>query len=122
MAGILSRVPGIVSKALSGAGIVTPATISRPGSRVSDGRGGFTAGAPDEFECAAIVTDYTDFQRSLSEGAITIRDRRAIVTAQGLAIAPQNGDTFTQDGQSWKVIQAVRDPAAATFDVQLRPA
>jgi hypothetical protein len=91
---ILQSLPGIVSGAL----------------------GGLT-----DYACRAILLDYSDALRGLSGGAIAIQDRKATVMAATLAAIPDQGDKFSIGGRRWSVIKVGRDPAAATYDLQLRP-
>lgn len=118
---LLSRLPGVVARALNGAGLMEDGEITRPGARVADGRGGFTAGAGAEYPCKLLIVDYSDALRSLANGAIGIRDRRAIVLADGLSITPAVSDSLSALGEVWTVITVKRDPASATYELQIRP-
>jgi len=119
--GILDGVPLIISNAL-GASVMKAATLKKYGAKVSDNRGGQTAGAATEHDARALILDYSDFTRAQSGGAILIQDRKAIVIAHGLTVTPERGDGFEQTGEgAWTVIDVSRDPASATFELQLRP-
>lgn len=118
---LLSRLPGVVARALNGAGVMEDGEITRPGARVADGRGGFTAGGGVDYPCKLLVADYSDALRSLANGAIGIRDRRAIVIADELSITPTVSDLVSALGETWAVIAVKRDPASATYELQIRP-
>jgi hypothetical protein len=124
---LLDPIPGIVAGAL--APVMKRAALFEPGVPVSDGRGGRTAGTPIEHSCAALGLDYSDALRSLSNGAIEINDRKLIVMAASLPVTlrPRRGWKVSAqiDGvaaEDWTVIAVKRDPAGATFELQLRPA
>lgn len=117
---LLDGVPGLIASAL-GSTLMKPATLKKYGAKTADGRGGFTAGAATDHSCLGLVTDYSDFSRVALAGAIQVRDRKAIVIASGLTVVPAIGDGFSLDGE-WTVINVGRDPAAATYELQLRPA
>ena len=118
---LLSRLPGVVARALNGAGVMEDGEITRPGVRVADGRGGFTAGAGVDYPCKLLIADYSDVLRSLANGAIGIRDRRAIVIADELSITPTVSDLVSALGETWAVIAVKRDPASAAYELQIRP-
>jgi hypothetical protein len=124
--GALSRLPGIVANALGSAlgDDLKTATLTKPGAATADGRGGETRAAGSSFDCKAIMSDYSDNAIAFSGGKITEKDRTALVLGATLqaGIIPKNGDGFAIDGESWTVIRAIRDPAQAAWQLQLRPA
>jgi hypothetical protein len=121
--GILDTLPGIIDGALTGAGLMRSASISRANGYTSDGRGGRIATHAAAVTCRALVVDYSDAMRGLSNGAIMASDRKAIVMGASLSVAPSVDDVFIDpDGREWKVIRASRDPAGASYELQLRPA
>jgi hypothetical protein len=119
--GILDQIPGIIASAT--ADIMGPLTLSKPGARTPDGRGGYTAGTATDCACRGLILDYSDFARAASAGAITDKDRKALIVSRSLesGIAPAVGDTITEGASGWRVVRVVRDPAGATYEVQLRP-
>lgn len=114
---ILDGIPAIVSGALDG--LMKDATLSKY-AKASDGRGGRTAGAATNHAVRSLILDFSDFERGMSEGSIKIADRKAIVMTQGMTVAPAIGDGFALEGE-WSIIAVKRDPAAATYELQLRP-
>lgn len=127
MPGPLSQLPGIIDGALTqalGDGVL-PASLIKPGGRVSNGRGGWTDnGSPQEHACRGLLTNYSDFVRNASAGAITIRDRKALIMGASLpaGVVPSEGDKLQIGGASWTILSVARDPAAATYKLHLRPA
>ena len=119
MTSILDTLPAIVHGAL-GVAVFKAATITAH-VRTSDGRGGREISASVPYECRALISDYSDFFKVSSGGAIQVRDRRAIVLGHGLSALPEIGFSFTQDGEDWSVIAVKRDPAGATYELQVRP-
>lgn len=118
MAGILSRLPAIVSGALSST--FDDCTIERE-TMTADGRGGFEASTEANHDAKGLVLDYSDFARSASGGSIAASDRKVIILGHGLAITPRVGDLVTIGGARWRAISVSRDPAAATYEIQGRP-
>lgn len=114
----LAKVPGIVSKSLDP--MMKAAVLTKTAARAPDGRGGFTKATTDH-DCRAMITRYSDKLIAASEGVIGVKDRKAIVIAQSLIVTPERGDGFTLDG-SWTVENVDKDPAGATFVLQLKPA
>lgn len=118
--GVLDSIPGIVAQALGP--IFKPATLTVASAKTPDGRGGFTR-STTAHACQAILTDYSDALRALSNGSIALRDRKAIIIAKSLpaGVAPAIGDTLTIEGEDWAAVTVKRDPASATFEIQARP-
>lgn len=104
--------------------LMRPVTLHAPGTPTSDGQGGQIAGTPINHACAGLVTDYSDALKAISNGAIQVNDRKLTVTAASMpaGIVPQIGWGVTADGGAWAVIAVKRDPAGATYDLQVRPA
>lgn len=117
--GILDRVPGIVNAAM-GSLVFSDATLKVPGTQTADGQGGFTAGAPTERACKALVDDYSDYRRQAL--GIPANDRKIIVLAASIAsgAVPEPGYTINAEGRDWLIIGVNRDPASATYELQAR--
>lgn len=103
------------------------ATLHVPAAGTSDGRGGFTPGAPADHPCKAIVTDYSDYRRQ-SLG-IPATDRQIIVLAASLpaGVVPAKGHSITASDPSkagaqtkFEVIGKTGDPASALWKLQGR--
>lgn len=104
-----------------------PGTLTVPGGRVSDGRGGYTATDTADHPCLALVTDYSDYRR-LTLG-IPATDRLVLVLAASLpaGIIPAKGQKITaldpSNGltpRAFEVIAKSGDPAGALFKLQAR--
>lgn len=119
---ILASLPGIVA-GVAGS-LFHAATLREPGDDVPDGQGGYIPGAATNIPCAALLADYSDALRGLSNGAIEARDRKATVLGASLPAGkvPQIGWGVAIEGSEWSVVRVVRDPAGATYDLQIRPA
>ncbi len=115
--GILDTLPGKIAGALDG--LMRDATLTQF-AKATDNRGGRTEDDGTDYDIRALVTEYSEFTRSLAGGRIAVSDRKAIVLANGLAVNPKIGDAFTQ-GATWNVVDVSSDPARATFELHLRP-
>lgn len=104
--------------------LMRPVSLHAPGAPTDDGQGGEIPGVPVDHACSGLVTDYSDALKAISNGAIQVNDRKLIVTATSMpaGIVPQIGWGVTAEGSAWAVIAVKRDPAGATYDLQVRPA
>lgn len=104
-----------------GSGLLPATLISRaPGSRTS---GSLTSGTnPDEATASArgIIDDYA---AGLVDGSLIQKDDRRVLllaeTISGGAI-PKPNDSVTIEDVTYRVIRVQRDPAAATYTLQVR--
>lgn len=113
---ILDSIPQIVADAT--AGVARDITYHKPGEPTSDGWGGWTPGTPQDIACKGIVDDYSAVARSVA--GIPANDRRIIIFAATLAHTPKPNETLTAEGRTWTIIAVNRDPAAATWEIQVR--
>ena len=104
-----------------------PGTLTVPGERVSDGRGGYLPLERPEHPCLALVTDYSDYRRQTL--GIPATDRQVLVLAASLpaGIVPAKGQKITaldpSNGltpRAFEVIAKSGDPAGALFKLQAR--
>jgi hypothetical protein len=98
-----------------------PATLHHviPGTRTSD----LTAGTqPTETTHSArgIIDDYKEGQ--FKGDLILVGDRRVLLIGNSISPAqvPEPGDGVTIEGVRYKCIRVERDPAAATYTIQVR--
>lgn len=112
----LDSIPASINAAFSS--IFRDATLSKPGARTTDGRGGATLGAATTYACKGLVDDYTAFQRQAL--GIPANERKIIILAAGIASAavPVPGDSLTIQGRTWSVVEVKSDPANATYEVR----
>ena len=117
--GILDRIPAIVNGAL-GSLVYRDATLKVPGTPTSDGQGGTIPGTPTERACKALVDDYSDYRRQAL--GIPANDRKIIVLAASVAAGavPAVGHTINAEGRDWLIVSVTRDPASATYELQVR--
>lgn len=95
-------------------------TLSRPTRTGGDVRP--VEGAPQEYACTYVVTDYT--QREIDGTRIKAEDKRVYISAVGLEIEPALSDRLVEpDGNVYKVIQGrPLRPAGTTvlWELQVR--
>lgn len=117
--GILDRLPDIIANAL-GPAVFSDGYLIPRGERTSDGQGGFRTTPGDPVSCKLLVTDYSDYRR-LAVG-IPATDRKIIILAATLAddVEPAPGLAVTAEGRDWQIVAVARDPAAATWELQVR--
>jgi len=116
--GVLDPIPAILNAAL--ANVFRNATLKVPTTPSADGQGGATPGTPTSRACKALVDDYSDARRQAL--GIPANDRRIIILAASVASGaiPAVGCTVTAEGRDWQVISVARDPAFATYELQVR--
>lgn len=113
---ILDDLPDVIAEALDD--VFRPAVLLVPGSKVSDGQGGWKPGPAVEYPCKALVDDYSDMRRATS--GIQTNDRKIIILAASVSVQPAVGHAIRAEGRDWQIISLSRDPAAATWECQGR--
>lgn len=113
---ILDELPDILAEALDD--VFRDGVLKVPGTRTSDGQGGWINGDPVEHSCKALVDDYSDMRRA--SAGIPANDRRIIILASTLGAEPQVGHTIHAEGRDWQIVALGRDPAGATWEAQAR--
>lgn len=113
---ILDDLPGVMAEALDD--VFRDGILKVPGTRTSDGQGGWINGDPVEYPCKALVDDYSDMRR-VSAG-IPANDRKIIILSANLDVEPQVGHTLNAEGRDWQIVALARDPAKATWEAQGR--
>lgn len=102
-------------------------TLTVPGSRVSDGQGGWTDGDPVLHPCKVLLTDPSDYRR-IALG-IPATDRLALVLGASLpsGVIPGAGHKITAPDplqglalKTFDVIGKTSDPAGALYRLQAR--
>lgn len=109
--GILDDLPKIVKDA-TGDLLFKDASLTPTASRVSDGRGGYTETPGAAVTVKALVTNYSDFVRAA--GNIGEDERKVIILGHDID-PPEPGNIVELEGETWKLVDAVRDPAKATY-------
>lgn len=117
---LLDDLPGIMNDAM-GAALFSPAILYKITGRISDGRGGFVS-TFSEYECSAIVTEYSDLARGADD--IPAKDRKVLILSASLPgyVTPKPNDIIVIADQPWGLIRVDQDPARATFEAQATPA
>jgi hypothetical protein len=115
---ILDDLPALIGDALGST--FRDGSISVPGAQTSDGQGGYTTAAATVSTCKLLVEDFSDFRRA--SAGIPANDRKIIILASTIspAVVPVVGWTVTAESRDWQIIAVVRDPAAATYELQAR--
>lgn len=113
-------IAGLVSKNI-GPGLPA-ATLTKitQGSRTT---GSLTGGAnptSTAHSCKAVLSDYNDYQ--MSNTVIQTGDRKVLILTNTISggVVPAMGDKITIEGATYNIIRAKRDPAAATYECQVR--
>ena len=112
-------IKGIVADALSGQLVSGTLTEVQVGVRAADSTEGRAQVAVDHaFE--GIIDDYTD--REIFGTSIEAGDRRVLIITGLLATAvvPEPNWRVTIEGSTYRVIAVKRDPAEATYTLQVR--
>lgn len=116
--GVLSDLPGVIAEALGD--VLSAAEFLKAAGRTPDGRGGFMPSAVISYPCRGIVSDYSQFKRSMSGGVIAENDREIIIAAKTLAPTPAVGDSVRINGATFRVEDVSSDPARATWTLRGR--
>lgn len=104
---------------------VLPAVLHKPGAKAECDPDDPTAapqpGPPTDHPCRGFVEDYSP---ALIDGNLILAgDRKVILLGGTLDVEPEGGqdrDTVTIEGTLYRVWSVRRDPAAATFTLQVR--
>lgn len=119
MAGLLT---GGIAKIVAGAtkSVTYAISLVRPVSAA--GSNAWDTGTVTEttYACRGMVSDYTEFQ--INGKNIQVGDRKILIIANTLAtgIVPVPDDHIVAQGETYLIIQVVRDPATATYLCQVR--
>ena len=70
------------------------------------------------YTCKAIVETYDE--RFRLDGTVKSNERKMLILASTLAVTPAPNDRITIRGQSYTVIDAMTDPALATWELKVR--
>lgn len=124
----MSIVDGLAAEALAdfgedfGDGVLTV-----PGTRTSDGQGGWIDGSPTPHPCRALLTDYSDFRRQAL--GIPATDRQVLVLGASLpaGVIPGAGHKVTVADpafgltlRTFDIVGRSGDPAGALYKLQVR--
>lgn len=88
----------------------------KAGERIPDGRGGYTTGPATNHPCRGWIADYDDLSKLAAMRPIT--DRKVVILADTLAVAPTISDRVTVDGQTYRIRSVSTDPAGAAWVLQ----
>jgi hypothetical protein len=120
MTAILDQVAAIVYAAAGNLGGTTwDVTVKQKGAATVDAYGGFTASSTD-YTGRGFLEDYTDAARQM--GGIPLTDRKALLFTSSFTsgLVPAAGDMLTVEGSTLEIISVKRDPASATWALQVR--
>ena len=117
---LLDQIADLVYAAASPVGGTTwDVTVKQKGAATVDAYGGFTASTTD-YTGRGFLEDYTDAARQM--GGIALTDRKALLFTPSFTagLVPAAGDMLTVESSTYEVISVARDPAAATWTLQVR--
>lgn len=117
---LLDDLPDIMNGAL-GPALFSPAILYKVTGRIGDGRGGFVS-TFSEYQCSAIITDYSDFARGVD--GIPAKDRKVLILSASLPgyVIVKPNDIIVIADQAWGLVKVDQDPAGATYEGQGSPA
>lgn len=109
-----------LAKALKQAKLSKAATLTRLAAGTRTTAAGGTHPTSIDYACRGFVDDYA---AGLVDGTlITAQDRRVMLVARSLAVAPIVGDRITIESATYAVQRVTRDPATAMWTLQARGA
>jgi hypothetical protein len=94
--------------------------VITPGTRSAADRTAGTQPTTVNHTCEGVVDLY--HESMIGSGRVEMGDRKVILIAKSLpsTVIPKAGDTITIEGQTWDCIWVERDPATATYGIQVR--
>ena len=113
-------IAGIVAQSIGPGVLPTVLTKVTPGTRTPGDLTGGTNPTTTDYSARGFLDDYRDFQ---IDGTIIQRgDRIALLIGDTIASSqvPEPGDKITVEGATYNVVNVKRDPAAATYECQVR--
>ena len=90
------------------------------GSRTSGSLTGGKNPTSTDHTCRGFIDDYQD--RQIDGAIIRVGDRKVTILGASItpAVVPKTNDTVTVEGTTFTVIRVQRDPAGATYTLQVR--
>ena len=111
---------GGIAKIVQGATKLVTYSISLSRTTIAAGNEAWEVGVTSEtaYPCRGVVIDYKDYR---IDGTVIKRgDRQVMVIANTLSVVPVSGDKITAQGAIYFVVNVSRDPATATWTLQVR--
>lgn len=108
----------ILRESVEAADVADDIVVTHRERVVNEDSGAVTSDTLVPYTCRGLVVDYTAFERAQS--SIEANDRRVLIEQGSLAIKPDFSDTITANGETFRVVRVVGDPANAMWDVQVR--
>jgi hypothetical protein len=115
---------GIVADAIDQAGGLLDATLTKktPGTRNPSDLTAGTNPTSTSYSCKGVVSDYST--RLIDGTLVATGDRRVLILGATLpsGIVPSTGDQVAIESLAYDVVRVTRDPAAASYELQVRGA
>jgi len=92
-------------------------TLKKKGAATKDAYGGFTQTTTD-YTGRGFLEEYSDLARVA--GGVPHTDRKAVLFASSFTVEPEAGDLLTAESTDFEIVSVSRDPAAATWTLQVR--
>lgn len=70
-----------------------------------------TTAVPSDATCTGRLQAFR--QRDIDGTRVLTKDRQAVVSAAGVAVAPAKGDELVVDGETWQVVEILKTVAPA---------
>jgi hypothetical protein len=113
---------GIVADAIDQAGGLLGVTLTKktPGTRNPADLTAGTNPTSTPYACEGVVSDYTT--RLIDGTLVATGDRRILILGATLpaGVVPSSGDQVTIESLTYDVVRVTRDPAAASYELQVR--
>jgi hypothetical protein len=117
-------IAGIVADAIDQAGGLLDVTLTKktPGTRDPNDLTAGTHPTSTPYACEGVVSDYA--ARLIDSTLVATGDRRVVILGATLPpdIVPAPGDQVTIESLTYDVVRVTRDPAAASYELQVRGA
>lgn len=110
----------IVNDSIAGAGGVLDATLTSITPQTPSSGNAIIPSIPTQHACKGFIDDYKD---SEIDGTIVRKgDRKVTLLGASItpSVAPKTNDQVSIEGDTYDVQEVTRDPAGATYELQVR--
>lgn len=117
---LLDGLPDLIYNAVNGIGGTSwDMSLKKKAAAVRDQYGGFSQ-ATTTYTCRGLVEDYSEVARQ--SGGINMTDRKVTLFDSSFSsdVEPAVGDLITAEGTDREIVSVSRDPAGATWTLQVR--
>ena len=116
----MALLTGGIAKIVQGATKAITYAMTLVRSTVAAGNEAWEIGVTSEtsYACQGVVLDYKEYR--VDGKIIQQGDRQVLIIASTLTIVPIPGDKIHAQGEIYSVVNSTRDPASATYTLQVR--